>query len=567
MTCDSLMLRRIAAEIDELRGARVERVFPVSRLEFVLELRTRLPLPQIVLNVSSELGRAHRDDDLEPAIGADTPLADVLRRHLRGATLLSAHQRQFDRVLMLEFGNAEGMGPVSRRTLVAEIMGRHSNLVLLDERDYILECARHVTARVNRVRQFLPGELFIPVPDFGKTDPMVATVEQLTACLPAEPQLLTAWLRDTLQGGSDVFLAVVLERLGLPAHAATEDAAPAHVLATLQALIREAEQPGPALVARCGRKASLAYPVPLPADWTVLGEYESLSAACRAVQTETAGAAVSGQLRQRLLAALQAALDKVRRREHERQAALEKAERADEWRRRGELLMANVWAIERRTQASAGQTEFVGEDWETGEPVVIPLDPRRSPQENAQALFDRYKKLQRVRQRVPALLREAQDERQELEDLLDQAEQGELRELRLLEAEMTAQGLLKAPKRRFDVKVEYRRTETPDGHALLYGRSALENAAVLKAARPDDLWFHVQGAPGGHVVIRTDNKPEAVPQATLAEAARLAARQSRRRTDTMVEVDYTLVKHLQRMRNAPPGHVVYREFKTLIVRP
>jgi predicted ribosome quality control (RQC) complex YloA/Tae2 family protein len=117
------------------------------------------------------------------------------------------------------------------------------------------------------------------------------------------------------------------------------------------------------------------------------------------------------------------------------------------------------------------------------------------------------------------------------------------------------------------VKAEYRRTETPDGCALIYGRSALENAAVLKAARSNDLWFHVQGAPGGHVVIRTNNRPDDVPQPAIIEAARLAAKQSRRRRDTTVEVDYTLVKHLQRSRNAPPGHVIYREFKTVLVKP
>jgi predicted ribosome quality control (RQC) complex YloA/Tae2 family protein len=570
MTFDSLMMRRLAAEMEELRGAKIGRVFPTSRLEFVLDFSMRAPLPQIVLNVSAEMGRAHRDDGLEPVLGVDTPLADVLRRHLRGATLLSARQRQFDRVLLLEFGNAEGMGPASRRTLVAEIMGRHSNLLLLDERDYILECARHVTARVNRVRQLIPGEAYVPVPDFGKLDPMAATAEELAARLPAAPQPLTGWLRETLQGGSDVLLAVLLDRLGVPEHATTQDAAPDRVLSVLQTLIAEAARLGPGHVARLGlpfdklrvaTRSKVAYPVPLPGGWTILEEHDSLSAACRAVHAESAGAAAVGQLRQRLTSALQAALDKVRRREHERQAALEKAERADEWRRRGELLMANVWAVE------PGQAELVGEDWETGEPVIIPLDPRRSPQENAQALFDRYKKLQRVRQRVPALLRQAQTERQELEDLLDQTEEGGLRELGLLEQEMTARGMLKAPKRRSEVKADYRRGETPEGCALIYGRSALENAAVLKAARPDDLWFHVQGAPGGHVVIRTDNKPEAVSPSAIAEAARLAARQSRRRRDTAVEVDYTLVKHLQRMRNGPPGHVIYREFKTILVKP
>ncbi|MCE5238195.1 NFACT family protein [bacterium] len=565
MTYDSLMLRRMVAEINELAGARVQRVFPTSRQEIVLELALRAPLPQIVINVSADAGRAHRDDDREPALGADTPLADVLRRHLRGATLLSARQVQFDRVLCLEFANAEGMGPGARRTLVAEVMGRLSNLLLLDERDFILECSRHVTTRVNRVRESLPGEAYAAVPDFGKLDPTTATPAALAARWPDEPALLTAWVRQTLQGASDVLLAVLLDRLGLPEDATTaalpDPGGPDQLLSALQALINAAEQPGPAHVGRRGQQRPVAYPVALPHGWEVLGEEGSLSAACRSLAHRAAEAAELRQLRERLAGVLRAALEKVRRRESERAAALTKAERADEWRRRGEIILAHVWALE------PGQSELVAEDWESGAEVTIPLDPRQTPQEQAQEQFRRYKKLQRVRERVPALLEQARTERQELEDLLDQVAEGELRDLRLVEEEMTGQGLLKAPRRRPTTKADYRSTETPEGYAVIYGRSALENAAVLRAARPDDLWLHVQGCPGGHVVIRTNNRPDEVPQSALMEAARLAARQSRRRRDTVVEVDVTLVKHLQHMRHGPPGHVVYREFRTLLVKP
>lgn len=560
MTFDSLMMRRIVAEINELRGTRVGRVFPVARLEFVLDFSLRSPLPQVTINASAEAGRVHRDEDREPVLGVDTPLADVLRRHLRGATLLEARQHQFDRVMMLDFGNAEGMGPASRRTLVAEVMGRHSNLLLLDERDYILECARHVTARVNRVRQLLPGEAYVPVPDFDKLDPAQATVEQLAGRLPETPQPLAAWVREVLQGASDVLLAVLPDRLKLPAPATTEDVTAQDLLATLQGLIAQADQPGAAVVARHGKKP-VAYPVSLPADWPKVGEAPSLSEAMRRLASEAAASTEAAQLRQRLAAVATAALEKARRREHERRTALEKSERAEHWRRQGELLMANLWAMQ------PGQEAFIGEDWETGEQVTIPLDPRLSPQENAQALFSRYKKLQRVRQRVPALLAEAREAREELEDLLDQIAEGGAPELRLLEQEMSERGLLKAPRRRQELAIDYRRTETPEGYALIYGRSALENAAVLKAARPDDLWFHVQGAPGGHVVIRTNNRPDQVPQSVVIEAARLAAKQSRRRRDALVEVDYTPAKHLQRVRNAAPGHVIYRQFKTILVRP
>ncbi|MEN6642775.1 MAG: NFACT family protein [Armatimonadia bacterium] len=571
MTCDSLMFRRIVAELSELAGAKVARVFPTSRLEVVIEFGSRRALPQVVLNCGADLGRVHRADDCEPTVGADTPLSDVLRRHLRGATFTGAWQWQFDRVLWLEFSNAEGLGPQSRRSLVAEIMGRHSNLLLLDgvsethasaDELEILECARHVTARVNRVRQSLPGEPYVPPPTFGKLNPVEVTTEQLTAALPGEPEPLAQWLRSNLQGGSDVFLAVLLQRLGVGGEGSTAEVAETmpRLIEALRGMLAEAEEVEGAYVALPPGKAPLVYPLPLPPEWEKLGEYGTLSAACQMLHRQLAEAGEATQVRQRLRGALNAALEKARRREDERQLSLDKAAHADEVRHRGDLVLAYLHEI------GPQQPEVTVDDWDSGEKITIPLDPGLSPQQNAQALFDRYKKLQRVIERVPALLAEARQEREYLEDLLDQVEGAGLEELRLIEAEMVGRELLKAPRKRREVKVDYRRTEI-EGYSVLYGRSGLENAAVLKAARPDDLWFHVQSAPGGHVVIRTDNRPDSVPQSTLIQAAKLAAKQSRRRRDATVEVDYTLIKHLQRSKGAPPGFVVYRQFRTLIVRP
>jgi predicted ribosome quality control (RQC) complex YloA/Tae2 family protein len=589
MTCDSLMLRRMVTELEEFKGARVARAFPQGKAEFVLEFSTRRELPQVVLSSSSELGRVHRADGLEPVIGADTPLADVLRRHLKGATFLGVTQLQFDRVLRLEFGNAEGMGPQSRRSLVAEIMGRHSNLLLLDERDYILECARHVTSRVNRVRQSLPGEAYMPPPEFDKVEPETLTAERLRELLPEEPMPLAKWLRSIMQGASDVFLAVLLWRQGLGQDATTTDLeedggelgsspdaggvapqtrepgssphAEEWLLRTMREMMREAEAPGAGYLAVPPGKQPLAYPLPLPPDWEPLGTLPSLSAACQMLQRQVAQAGQARQIRQRLVGVLEAAVVKAQRRENERQASIDKAQHAEEYREQGQMLLAHLNLLQ------PGASEVTLPAWDGGEDVTLRLDPRLSPQQNAQAYFDRYKKMQRIKDRVPALLAEARQTREYLEDLLDQAETAEPDELRLLEQEMMEQGLLKAPRRRQEVKAAFRRTETPDGYTMLYGRSGLENAAVLKAAKSEDLWFHVQGAPGGHVVIRTNNRPEAVPQSTLLEAAKLAARQSRRRRDAVVEVDYTQAKHLTRQKGAAPGHVIYREFKTLLVKP
>lgn len=562
MTCDSLMLRRMVTELRAVLGRRVQRVFPLGRVEYVVELAGRQPGGQIVLSANPDLPRLYRADDLEPSGAAETPLAAVLRRHLRGATLTGVEQLAFDRVVRLQFANCEGLGPQARRFLILEISGRHSNLLLLDEGRTILECARHVTARVNRVCQSLPGEPYAPPPDFGKLNPLTVTAADLANHLPPTPQPLEEWLRATLQGGSDLFLAAVRAE----AHVAEtttglDEAGRESLAAALERVLGSAATEGPGFVLGLPGGRLQAYPRALPGA-QVLGELPSLSAAVAVVHERQVEYQQSGQLRQRLTACLQSAREKARRCETARERSLAEAAGAEKVRRLGDLLLGHLHEL------TPGQPEAALADWETGKTVTVALDPGLTPQEQAQRYFSRYKKLQRVLQQVPPLLAAARAERQDYEDLLDQVEEASLAELRLIEEELRERGLLsRAKQARTPVKVDYRRAETSDGLPVLYGRSALENAAVLRAASPDDLWFHVQGAPGGHVVIRTNNHPEAVPPGSLLDAARLAARQSLRRREATVAVDYTLVKHLTRTRGAAPGHVVYREFKTLLVRP
>jgi predicted ribosome quality control (RQC) complex YloA/Tae2 family protein len=347
----------------------------------------------------------------------------------------------------------------------------------------------------------------------------------------------------------------------LPAPGLTETACD-HLAAALHALLTAAAAPGPGYLATPPKARPVAYPVPLPPTWEELGTLDSLSAACSVLHRRLQDAQVSGQLRQRLTSCLEAARTRAQRCEDARAATLAEAAGAEIWRHRGDLLLANLNAL------TPQATEVTVDDWETGEPVTLALDPALSPTANAQRHFARYKKLQRVLDQVPPLLAEARAEREDYEDLLDQVAEAGVEELRLLEEELRQRDLLPAAKRaRQPVKVDYRRAQTSEGYAVLYGRSSLENAAVLKAASPDDLWFHVQGTPGGHVVLRTNNRPGEVPQTALLEAARLAARQSLRRREAVVAVDYTLIKRLTHIRGAGPGHVVYRDCQTLMVKP
>jgi predicted ribosome quality control (RQC) complex YloA/Tae2 family protein len=572
MLFDSLMLARLVADLRHAAvGARVERVFSPAPTEVVLDLARRLPRPQITLAWAAENTRVHLSRDQEPRPDLHPAFTDVLRRHLRGATVTAVGQLGFDRVLWLDFANAGGLGPGSRMRLLAEIMGRRSNVILTDPRDEVVACAHSVTRDMNRVRETLPGSPYVPPPLFDRLDPHDLTPEPLLALAaqaPGTPPLKL--LGGAMQGASDALLALLRQRLELPPGAPAE--AWAQPVATaLARLLEEAEAPGPGYLYPAGAlpgvaRGPAAYLLPLPCE-VAPQVTADLSAALEQVVTATAAAGALGSRRAVVLGAAERGLRKASARVAERERALAEAEGADELRRRGELILANLHAI------GPGAAEVQVVDYYAPEQpsLTLALDPRRSAQEQAAALFGRYKKARRTLDRVPPLLEQARAECEYLGDVVAQAQAAQLpADLEPLEHELVQQDLLKAPRTRRGAPRrtprEPGREPLPGGYTALYGRTGSENDALLRAASGDDLWFHVKSGPGGHVVVRASGNQEPAEE-TLEAAAALAAGLSRWRSDTRAEVAVTRVRHVRKPPGAPPGFVTYTDFRTLVVIP
>lgn len=576
MAFDSLTLKRIAADIRRLAtGTRVQRVFAVSGSEVALELRRRLPRPLLLLSWSPEFGRVHLCRDAEPSPVIQLPFNELLRKHIRGATITDCRQVGFDRVLEIDFANCAGLGPHSRATLVAEIMGRRSNLILLDGDREVTGCARHVAARTNRYRETLPGLEYVPPPTFDRIDPHVVTPDRLI-CATGSGETVWDMLRATLMGASEIFLDETCARSGLDPKARPADLPPAWaeaVCRAMQELLGVAEAEGPGYVYIREDRPELpefAWPIRLISHPELVPvETDDLSEALEELVHLRQVARTVGDRRERLRSLAGKALKKAQARENERLRALSEAGDAGKLRRHGELILANIHAI------PAGAAEVTVNDYyEPNAPeVTLSLDPHYSAQQNAQALFARYKRAQRILERVPPLLEQARMERGYLEGVLEQIALARTsEELDQIEHELLREGYVgdQARKRSRPPRVgtvEPARTQSSDGFAILYGRTGPQNDAVMRAANPDDLWFHVKEGPGAHVVVRTNGRPESVPENTIREAAELAAGLSKWRTDSRADVNYTQARHLRKPPGAPPGFVTYTDFRTVTVRP
>ncbi len=572
MIVDSACIAGLVTEASDYAGGLMIRRVVQPRHDLIgLELGRSGPWECLLIEWSAEFGRLHLSSEMPPPGDTEQRFGSVLRRVIRGARIESIRQIAFDRLIEIELSNCEQLGPQSCRTLIAELMGRHSNLVLVDEERKIVEAGKHVTVRVNRYRQTLPGLAYVPPPDFGRIPPQQADPERMAEEAAAVlDQKLSNWLRSTFHGGSDLFIDEVCCRSDVDGDLPLRDQPSGweeQVAAVLSGLAEQAGEGGGAWIyyREDDELPDFAYPFELSHLCQRKHEsVDSLSLAVEEVQRQIIESQRLRRLRERLMAAVREGRKKAERTLRKRQEVVDDAAEAELDRERGELLMAYQYQVpERAEEVTLPRYEGQGE-------LTIPLNPDLTPVENAQRYFRRYKKSMRLTDLAPKLLAAARHDVEYFDQVETQIQTADdLEELQTIEQELVEGGHLAEPKEHRHRSQHERRgprtTETSDGYPLLYGKSGHENDEVLRAAQPDDLWFHVKDAAGPHVVLRTDSRPDEVPDSSIEEAAILAAALSSQRRDSKVAVDCTLAKNVNKPRRGHPGLAYYRKARTLVV--
>jgi predicted ribosome quality control (RQC) complex YloA/Tae2 family protein len=555
MYFDSLTTAAITAELRaEILDGRVQEVLLPDPSSVALEIYAGHRRRYLVASADSQTARVHLLDE-KPRRGVETvsPLLLLLRKYVRSARLVEVVQPPAERVLHLAFDGLEG--PV---TLVAEIMGRYSNLVLVGADGAVLDALKRVGPEINRYRTVLPGGLYVPPPPQDKLLPAEVSEHRLRQVLAhAPPSMpLRQALVNGLAGISPLAAREIAFRAVSDAEAPVEAVQPiAPLLDAYQSLTAGAPQP--CVVREEDSEAVLAFAAyPL----THMGDFEPVPSISAAVAAYFGGEGGGYQAAKApLLAAIQAARERLTHRQtrlaEERQAAGD----PEALRAMGEAILAYAHQIK------PGQAELVVE-W-TANPIRVALDPTLSPSENAQAYFRRYRKAQRAGAEVPAQTSLVEGELQYLEQLDQDLAMAENRpEIDAVAVALTEGGYLKRKRRPSSPPAGPRRFASPDGFTVWVGRNAAQNDELtFKRAAPDDPWLHARGMPGAHVVIQAEGRP--VPESTVDWAARLAAYYSRGRDDTQVEVIVTQRRYVHRLKGGRPGQVTYRHERTLQIAP
>ncbi len=570
---DGIFLRHIKKEIEDAAlGARVSQIYQPNRDELVLVLRTYEGTRKLLLSSRANSPRVNFCVKT-PENPAQPPMfCMLLRKRLGGGKLVSLRQPGCDRVLFLDFDCINELGEQEGLSIVCEIMGMYSNLIVINrDTGIILDAIKRVDLTVSSRRFVLPN---IPyeLPDAqDKLNILEHSAEEMAeaACrLPAETVLSQALMR-TVQGVSPIVTRELEYRVGEGTTNRLTGAAYARLIEVLRGFKETAES--------CGERPCIVYREdgrPMDFSFMPICQYGGF-----AEVRETAGFSdtvdefyeerdarermrVKSHSLQKLLTNL---IVRTARKINKQQTELAQCGNREQLRICGDLLHANLYRIERGARFADVENFYD----ENGGTMRIRLNPAISPAANAQKYYKDYQKAKTAETVLAEQIEKGRTELAYLESVADSVERAETeRELAQIREELTEQGYLRRPKGKQPRQAQLppKEFQSTDGFTILVGRNNRQNDRLtLKTAAKTDVWLHTKDIHGSHVIIRAEGQP--VSETAIRQAAALAAYHSKARESTNVPVDYTLVKNVSKPAGAKPGMVIYVRNKTVYVDP
>jgi len=564
MPMDGITVGFIARELDRtLQGGRVDRITQPERDAVVMVIRAGSENHKLLLCASPNNARCHLTDSsfsnpLEPP-----SLCMLMRKQLLGARVAGVRQVEGDRIVRLSLDAMNEMGDAVKRFLVLEIMGRHSNLMFLDENDRILEAARHVNPEMSRVRQIQPGMTYQAPPAQNRLNPETLKAGDLLERLSSRPgSSFSRALSEEITGLSRVAAEELALRIRQPGEDWPADLSKA--CEKLEAFLRSLpERAAPAVLRDESGEALDVFPFPyLSRNPEAQQPFRTLSAALDCFFSSRDARDRLAQKSAGMIRTLKGHQERCLRKLALQEEELASAEKMEEYRRMGEAINANLFRLKK------GMTEAVLPDWFGGEgaEITVPLDIRLTPTQNAQKYFKKYQKARSARETAAVQRDKTLSELEYLESMLEGAEnspgESELEEIR---QELVRTGYMKkVTSRRQQRKLPESRPwqyRSSDGIEILVGKNSLQNDRLTLSARGDEMWLHAKDMPGSHVIVRAEGE---IPLQTMKEAALLAAWYSKGK-GAAVPVDYTRRKYVKKPSGAAPGKVIYTHQKTTVI--
>ncbi|MDF2523963.1 MAG: hypothetical protein K0R31_1604 [Clostridiales bacterium] len=575
MPFDGIVAKAIVKELhNTLEGARVEKIFQPESDEIILQVRAQSQNLRLLLSASANYPRIHFTENTKENPSAPPVFCMLLRKHLSGGRVVGIEFHDYERIISLLVESTNELGDLSIKKLMIEIMGRHSNIILVNAEDKIIDSIKHVDNEISRVREIMPARPYVLPPAQNKTSPDLLDIDAFIEDAKNTSSLnIEKYMLDNIKGFSPLLcrevcsLAELDGKLPLSNLKDTDSMRLKHVLANIIESIRE-NRFSPCIVYEEEKLSS-------PVDFHALEMKQYPYVCSMPSMNKTLDSFYSSKdkferLKQKksdILKVLNNSFDRCNKKLSLQQEKLRDVSDREKLKLYGELITANIYCI----PANVKSISLLNYYSESGEMLDVPMDDTLSPQDNAQRYFKKYAKAKSTYSYTSKQVQESLNELEYLESVLQLLENcATTQEIDEVRQELAEQGYLtikrkpsKKSKPQLSAPMHFK---SSDGLDIYVGKNNKQNDVLtLKTSSSNDIWLHTKDIPGSHVIIK---KPQNdIPDTTLLEAAHLAAYFSKAKQSSNVQVDYAQVRNVKKPSGAKPGMVIYENYRTLVVTP
>ncbi len=570
MPFDGIVATAVANELDDkLSGGRIFKIYQPERDTLIFHIRANNENLKLLLSCNANSARIHLTE-----LDLDNPSSPpmfcmLLRKHLNGGTINKVECDGFERIINLYVESSDELGDRSIKKVIIETMGRHSNIILVNNSGKIIDSIKHVDQGVNRVREIMPAREYILPPAQDKTPITQLDIDSFILSIKNRTGSVSKAILSEIKGFSPVLCREVCIRAGVDPDSNTSNIDSIGYLAIAQVLkdmiihLNNNDYSPCIVIDNNSRKVVDFHAFEL----TQYVNYEKYNNLSHAIDSFYKLSAKRQQIKTKsndLIKLVKQNIERCERKISIHVTTLEENSSNDTLRLYGELITANIYALKKGMKHCKLQNYYDTEE----NFLTIELDENLTPQQNAQRYFKKYNKGKNAYAYAQEQLNLTKKELDYLESVLynlDEANSPEsVEEIR---EELKEQGYLRKTykRKKNTVKLTSLSFTSSEGYQILVGRNNVQNDELtMKIAHPNDMWFHTKDIPGSHVIVRTTGD---ISEKSLIEAASLAAWFSKARNSSKVQVDYTRVKYVKKPSGAKPGMVIYVNHKTIIVDP
>jgi predicted ribosome quality control (RQC) complex YloA/Tae2 family protein len=571
MALDGIVISNLVHELNyTLAGLKINKIAQPENDELLLTLKGNGAQYRLLLSASASLPFAYLTEENKPAPLTAPTFCMVLRKHIANGRVLSVTQPGMERIIRMEIEHLNELGDLCRKTLIIELMGKHSNIIFCSDDETIIDSIKHVSSAMSSLREVLPGRpYFIPKTQTEKKLPLDQTPESVIAAIKEKPLSVCKALYTSYVGLSPLLANEIAYRAGLdgdqPIASCSADELrhlANHFCWFMEDVKENKYKP---VIVRKGKE-------PLEFSCMELTQYadcnvESYNSISRVLEVYYAEKNTYTRIRQKsvdLRKIVNTALERSVKKYDLQLKQMKDSEKREKYKLYGELLQAYGYGVPEGAKSMEAENYY-----DNNKIIQIPLDPTLSPMDNSKKYFEKYGKLKRTAEALESLIKETKEQIDHLESIqnaLDIALSSD--DLVQIKQELIEYGYIKkgrsAKKERVKSKPFHYRSS--DGYDIYVGKNNYQNDELtFKFATGNDWWFHAKGMPGSHVIVKS--KDGELPDRVFEEAGMLAGYYSKGRESEKIEIDYLQKKNVKKPNGSAPGFVVYYTNYSLTTHP